>query len=413
MKSAILSVGTEILFGQITNTNSVYISQQLNLLGFDVLYHYTVGDNDGRLSEIISLAFKDCDLIVTSGGLGPTEDDMTKETVCKVMGDVLVEHEPSMKALIAGAKKLGHKLTENNFKQAMMPSRAVVFDNDAGSAPGFCLEKDGKMIVCMPGPPREMTRMFQRRVKPYLQQFQENVIYYRTLRFFGKGESSLETDLLDLIDEQSDPTIATYAKEGECTVRVASKRKTREEAEAAVNEMVTVIDKRLGDYIYSLDDEELVDVVGRKLIEGDISISCAESCTGGMFAETLTTVPGISQVFDRGIVTYTCDSKVKELGVKQETLDACTVYSAEVAAEMASGLYAKTGSRICVSVTGIAGPGGAMPGKPVGLIYIGCAVDGEVEVKKVQMRNVNRNWNRHYAVLNMLDMVNRAIDRLK
>lgn len=413
MKSAILSVGTEILFGQITNTNSVYISQQLNLLGFDVLYHYTVGDNDGRLSEIISLAFKDCDLIVTSGGLGPTEDDMTKETVCKVMGDVLVEHEASMKALIEGAKKLGHKMTENNFKQAMMPSRAVVFDNDAGSAPGFCLEKDGKMIVCMPGPPREMTRMFQRRIKPYLQQFQENVIYYRTLRFFGKGESSLETELLDLIDEQSDPTIATYAKEGECTVRVASKRKTREEAEAAVNETVAVIDKRLGDYIYSLDDDELVDVVGRKLIEKDISISCAESCTGGMFAATLTTVPGISQVFDRGIVTYTCDAKVKELGVKQETLDACTVYSAEVADEMAAGLYAKTGSRICISVTGIAGPGGAMPGKPVGLVYIGCAVDGVVEVKKTQMRNVNRNWNRHYAVLTMLDMVNRALDRLK
>jgi len=413
MKSAVLSVGTEILFGQITNTNSVYISQQLNLLGFDVLYHYTVGDNDKRLSEIIQLAFKDCDLIVTSGGLGPTEDDMTKETVCRVMGDVLVEHEPSMKALLEGARKLNHHMTENNFKQAMMPSRATVFDNDAGSAPGFCLEKDGKMVICMPGPPREMTRMFQRRVKPYLQQFQDNVIYYRTLRFFGKGESSLETDLLDLIDEQSDPTIATYAKEGECTVRVASKRRTAEEAEKAVNEMAEIIGRRLGEYIYSYDDEELVEVVGRKLLAGDITISCAESCTGGMFAETLTTVEGISQVFDRGLVTYTCDAKMDELGVKKETLDTYTVYSGEVAAEMASGLYKKTGSRICVSITGIAGPGGAMPGKPVGLIYIGCAADGVVDVRKVQMRDVNRNWNRHYAVLSMLDMVNKKIDELK
>ena len=167
MKSAILSVGTEILFGQITNTNSVYISQQLNLLGFDVLYHYTVGDNDGRLSEMIDLAFKDCDLIITSGGLGPTEDDMTKETVCKAMGDVLVEHKPSMDALLKGSKKLGHKLTENNYKQAMMPSTATVFDNDAGSAPGFALEKNGKIIICMPGPPREMTRMFDKKIKPH------------------------------------------------------------------------------------------------------------------------------------------------------------------------------------------------------------------------------------------------------
>lgn len=203
MKCAILSVGTEILFGQITNTNSVYLSQQLNLLGFDVLYHYTVGDNDERLAEIIKLAFKDCDLVIASGGLGPTEDDMTKETVCKVMGDHLVEHGPSKEFLLKNAAKLNHKLTENNFKQAMMPSQATVFDNDAGTAPGFALEKDGKTAICMPGPPREMTRMYQRRVKPYLEQFQKDVIYYKTVRLFGKGESSLETELLDLIDGQT------------------------------------------------------------------------------------------------------------------------------------------------------------------------------------------------------------------
>lgn len=413
MKSAILSVGTEILFGQITNTNSVYISQQLNLLGFDVLYHYTVGDNDGRLGEVIEMAFKDCDIVITSGGLGPTEDDMTKETACRVMDDVLVRHEPSMEALRTGAKKLGHKMTENNYKQAMMPSRATVFDNDAGSAPGFALEKDGKIIICMPGPPREMTRMFQRRVKPYLQQFQDGVIYYRTLRFFGKGESSLETDLIDLIDGQSDPTIATYAKEGECTVRVASKRVTEAEAEKAVNQVVDEIRNRLGQYIYSYDDEELVQVVGNKLIDRGITISCAESCTGGLFAGALTSVPGISKVFDRGLVTYTCNAKIDELGVKEETLDRYTVYSSQVAEEMAAGLYRKTGSRICVSITGIAGPGGELPGKSAGLIYIGCAADGVTEVKEVHMRNVSREWNRHYAVLSMLDMVNKTLEKIK
>jgi len=410
MKCAILSVGTEILFGQITNTNSVYLSQQLNLLGFDVLYHYTVGDNDERLAEIIKLAFKDCDLVIASGGLGPTEDDMTKETVCKVMGDHLVEHGPSKEFLLKNAAKLNHKLTENNFKQAMMPSQATVFDNDAGTAPGFALEKDGKTAICMPGPPREMTRMYQRRVKPYLEQFQKDVIYYKTVRLFGKGESSLETELLDLIDGQTDPTIATYAKEGECTVRVASKRATAEEAEQAVSKTVELIEQRVGEYIYSIDDEELVQVVGKKLLERGITISSAESCTGGMFAETLTSVPGISEVFDRSLVTYTYKAKMEELGVKRETIDTYSVYSKEVAEEMALGLWKKSGSKICISITGIAGPGGDMPGKPVGLIDIGCHFRGQTYVKEVQMRNVNRNWNRHYAVLAMLDLINRLID---
>lgn len=410
MKCAVLSVGTEILFGQITNTNSVYLSQQLNLLGFDVLYHYTVGDNDNRLSEIIKFALEDCDLIIASGGLGPTEDDMTKETVCAVMGDHLVEHSPSMKALLDGAAKLNHKLTENNYKQAMMPSTATVFDNDAGSAPGFAIEKNGKIIICMPGPPREMTRMYQRRVKPYLERFSNQVIYYKTIRLFGKGESSLETDLMDIIDGQTDPTIATYAKEGECTVRVASKRNTLEEAKAAVNEVVEAVKRKVGQYIYSVDDEELVQVVGKKLLQRGITISSAESCTGGMFAETLTSIPGISEVFDRSLVTYTYNAKMEELGVKRETLANYTAFSREVAEEMVEGLYKKTGSKLCISVTGIAGPGGDMPGKPVGLIYIGCLFRGKLTVKEIQMRNVNRDWNRHYAVLSMLDTINKIID---
>ena len=410
MKSAILSVGTELLFGQITNTNSVYLSQQLNLLGFDVLYHFTVGDNDGRLRGILQMVLEECDLVLCTGGLGPTEDDMTKETVCSVLDDVLTEHQPSMEALKAHAKELNHKMTANNYKQAMMPSRAEVFDNDAGTAPGFALEKDGKYVICMPGPPREMTRMFQRRVRPFLQQFQDAVIYHQTLRLFGKGESSLETELLDLIDGQTDPTIATYAKEGECSVRVASKRATEEEAEAACEEMAAKIRERVGEYIYSEQDEELVEVVGRKLIEKGITIASAESCTGGSFAASLTTIPGISEVYSNGYVTYSEAAKVKELGVSEETLKEHTVYSAEVAREMAEGLYRKTGCRICVSVTGIAGPGGALPGKPVGTVYIGCAVDGKCEVTKLEGRNVNRKWNQHYAVLAMLNQVNKAID---
>lgn len=411
MKTAILSVGTEILFGQITNTNTVFLSQQLNLLGFDVMYHYTVGDNSGRLAEIIQLAFRDCDLIITTGGLGPTEDDLTKETACQVFHDHLVMDQDSLDALLSRAKKYGRPMTENNYKQAMMPTKAVVFDNDAGSAPGFALSENGKTIVCMPGPPREMTRMWQRRVAPYLKNMQTGVIHYRMLRCFGIGESSLETELLDLIHGQSDPTLATYAKEGECSLRIASKRQTLEEAEQAVETMTERVRQRIGEYIYSENDEELAEVVGRKLIERNITLSACESCTGGLFSGAITEIPGISAVFDRGLVTYTYDAKMDELGVKWETLEKYTAESSQVAAEMAEGLAKKTRSDICISVTGIAGPDGGTEEKPVGLIYIGCVYRGKTTVKEIRMRNVNRAWNRHYAVLCMLDLVNHCIEQ--
>ncbi len=409
MKCAILSVGTELLFGQITNTNSVYLSQQMNLLGIDVLYHYTVGDNDGRLSEILELALQDCDLVLTTGGLGPTEDDMTKETVCRVMGDHLVEHAPTVEALNEHARKRHRELTKNNYRQAMMPSRAVVFDNDKGTAPGFALEKDGRIIICMPGPPREMTRMFQRRVRPFLEPYVNAVIYYKMLRLYGIGESLLETKLMDLVDAQSDPTIATYAKEGECQVRIASKRKTIEEAQLAVEEMTASIRERVGEFIYSESDQELAEVVGQKLIERGISISCAESCTGGMFASDLISVPGISEVFDRGLVTYSWKAKQEELGVKLETLEQYSAFSAEVAEEMVRGLYEKTGSRVCISVTGIASPSEEADGQPAGSAYIGLMYDGECSVHFHPGRDISRDWNRHYLVLAMLSLINKAV----
>lgn len=409
MKTAILSVGTELLFGQITNTNTVFLSQQLNLLGFDVMYHYTVGDNPERLGEMIENIFEDCDLIITTGGLGPTEDDLTKETFCTVMNDRLIEHEPSMVHLQEIARKRNRKLTENNFKQAMMPSRAAVFANDAGSAPGFALTFNGKTAICMPGPPREMKNMWFKEVKPYLEKQQTAVIYYKTLRFFGIGESSLETKLLDLIDAQTDPTIATYAKEGECTVRVASKRQTKHEASEAVEEMIKKIQDRVGEFLYSTEDESLAECVGRKLIERNISISSCESCTGGMFASELTEVSGISSVFDRGLVTYTENAKMDELCVKEETLKKYTAVSEETALEMVRGLQQKTGSKICISVTGYAGPYGDET-RPAGNIFIACRFGEQEEVRELNTGHSERNWNRRYTVLNMFDMVNKMID---
>lgn len=409
MKTAILSVGTEILFGQIVNTNTVYLSQQMNMLGFDVMYHYTVGDNPKRVEEMIDLAFQDCDLILTTGGLGPTQDDLTKEVACKALDDTLVMMDDVLEEITKYFKTLGREMTENNKKQAIMPSRATVFHNDAGTAPGFALEKDGKYIICMPGPPREMKRMFQKSVVPFLQSMIDGALYYRQIRFFGIGESMLETRLLDLIDNQTDPTLATYAKEGECSLRIASKRATEEEAEHAVDEMLEKVKERVGHYIYSCDDEELAQVVADRLMEQGLTLSSAESCTGGMFASTMTDIPGISQCFDRGLVTYSNQAKMEELGVSAGTLEKFGAVSEETALEMVEGLKRVSGSDVCISVTGIAGPGGGSEEKPVGLVYIGFSYGDKKICKKIQMRNVNRSWNRHYTLLCMLNVIYRNI----
>ena len=406
MKTAILTVGTEILFGQIVNTNAAWISQQLQNMGHDVMYHYSVGDNPGRLKDLIDFAFHDCDLILTTGGLGPTQDDLTKEVIAEAMGDVIVENKECMEYLISHFERHGYKLTPNNLKQAYMPSRATVLQNDVGSAPGFALEKDGKMIIAMPGPPREMTRMFENKVKPLLEEKQDSVIYYRLVRTFGIGESMLETVLLPLIDGQTDPTLATYAKEGECSLRIASKRATKEEAVAAVDEMQEKVNEIIGEYIYSYDDEDLINVVAKLLLEKNITISCAESCTGGKFAAALTEIPGSSKVFERGLVTYSNQAKIDELGVKAETLEKFGAVSPETAEEMVRGLAAKTGSDLCISITGIAGPDGGTEEKPVGLSYIGISYNGEVKVVKNQRKSSGgRKWTQNVALLAMLYQV--------
>ena len=376
------------------------------------MYHYSVGDNPKRLLELIHLAFRDCDMIITTGGLGPTQDDLTKETIAKAMGERIVVSDMAMEALKSHYRKSERPMTENNLKQAYMPESAEVLPNDQGTAPGFWLEKDGKIIVSMPGPPREMTNMFSKEVMPRLRSLQDSVIHYRILRTFGLGESKMETVLLPLIDEQTDPTIATYAKEGECSLRIASKRATLQEAKKAVDDMSQRVMDIIGEYVYSQDNEDLKDVVGRLLISKNITVSCAESCTGGLFAGTLTDIPGISCVFDRGIVTYSNKAKMEELGVKEDTLETFGAVSSQTAAEMAQGLAEKTGSDLCISVTGIAGPDGGSLQKPVGTAYVGIRWKGNTEIIKIQRRNVNRKWNRNYAVLSMLYEIYKRISAI-
>ncbi|MDR3242831.1 MAG: competence/damage-inducible protein A [Clostridiales Family XIII bacterium] len=411
MRAAILSVGTELLFGQIINTNSVYLSRELQMMGFDVLYHYTVGDNAGRLKEILRAAFKDCELVVATGGLGPTQDDLTKEAVSDVQEDHLRLHEPSLEAMEKIFSRMNRPMPENNKKQAWLPSRAVIFENSEGTAPGFALENGGKTIICLPGPPREMKSVFENKARPFLQSKSGGVIAHKILRAFGVGESVFETELLDLIGGQTDPTLATYAGEGECSLRIASKRESEALAGAAVADMERRVMARAGRYIYSDNGDDLPTVVGKKLISGKISVSSAESCTGGLFAEKLTGVPGISAVFGMGFVTYSNRAKAEALSVSEEILEKYGAVSEETARAMARGVREATGSRLCVSVTGVAGPGGGTPEKPVGLVYIGCLLDGKETCLELRSRDVNRAWNRNYAVLAMFDHINKRLAR--
>lgn len=409
MKTGILTVGTEILFGQITNTNTVYLSQQLNLLGFDVLYHFTVGDNSQRLKETLDKAYEDCDLLVLTGGLGPTEDDLTKETVCEYFGDRLVQDQASLDHINDMARRRGWKLTPNNFKQAMMPETAVIFPNTRGSAPGFAIEKDGKVAIVMPGPPAEMKAMFENSAMPYLKKFETTVIRYKMLRFFGIGESALETKILPLIHSGSPVTLATYAKSGECQVRLAVKSEDDEKAEALLQDMTEKVKAVVGEFMYSEDGDDINYAVGKTLIEKNISFSCCESCTGGLFAAKMVEVPGISKVFERGIVTYSYRAKREELGVKEETLEKYTAESPEVALEMVRGLKEKTGSRLCISMTGVAGPEAMGPEKPAGLMYIGIIFDDMEKVVEVRTNKPERNYNRNYGYLSMADEIRKLI----
>jgi nicotinamide-nucleotide amidase len=415
MQASILSVGTELLFGQTINTNAAFLSERLNRMGIDVMYHFTVGDNPIRLEEILKEALKKTDLVITTGGLGPTQDDLTKEVVCHVMKDELVLNEPTLLAIQQFFLKVNRPMTENNLKQAYVPKGSLLLQNVMGTAPGFALTKENKTVACLPGPPREMTAMFDESLAPYLEKMTGSNIYYRLIRTYGIGESALETALMDLIDAQTDPTIATYAMEGECYLRVTSKQNNMEDAIKKVDDMVKTISSRIGSYIYSLDGENLVDVVASKLMDKHLSISCAESCTGGLFAATLTRVPGISSVFDRGFVTYSNQAKIDELGVNPETLDKYGAVSRETATEMAKGVFRATSSNVCIAVTGIAGPEGGTEDKPVGLVHISLICTDESGNQQIyeEEKNIQRNHrdkNREITVLAMLYQIYRHLD---
>ena len=407
MVAELISVGTELLMGQIVNTDAQYLAQQLSKYGIDLYHQSVVGDNMGRLTEAIGVAMKRCDLLILSGGLGPTADDLTKEAVAQYLGRKMVRDEPSWQAIEAYFERSGRVPTPNNFKQAEFPEGAVIFPNSCGTAPGCICEKDGGMIAVLPGPPHELKAMFELSLAPWLEAHMDKKIYSRVLRIFGKGESSVEHELRDMIDGQKNPTIAPYAAIGEVTLRVTAACKPDEDPEQLVSPVIEEICRRLGDVVYSTEGEALPQLVARLMAEKGKTLALAESLTGGMVASDLVEIPGVSRILLEGIVTYT-DAAKERLGVRKETLEQYGAVSEQTACEMAEAVRRRAGSDYGLSTTGVAGPGPDEKGNPAGLVYVGIADQTGSRAVCVRIGG-HRQRVRISAVLRALDVLRRAL----
>lgn len=410
MKAEIIAIGTEILLGDIVNSNAQYLAQELAALGIDMYYQQVVGDNEARILHAFDEAYSRSDIIITTGGLGPTDDDLTKEVAAKYFNKVLLPDEESIEKLKSYFKFRQRKMTENNLKQGLIPEGATVINNNNGTAPGVIIEENNKIMIILPGPPREMKPMFEETVRPYLQKRSDSVLISKMIKILGIGESAVAETVKDLMDAQTNPTIAPYAKEVGVMLRVTAKAENKEKALSLIAPIEEEIKRRLGDNVYATEDISIEDVVAKLLIDGKLTISTAESCTGGMIAGTLINYPGISEVFLEGAVTYSNEAKHNRLGVKNETLDKYGAVSEETAREMAIGIANAAGTEVSIVTTGIAGPDGGTEEKPVGLVYIGVYVKGQVTVEK-HIFNGNRSRIRLQATITGLDMLRRILIR--
>ena len=412
MKAEIMAIGTEILLGDIVNTNAQFLAKELASLGISLYHQSVVGDNENRILEAFSKAFENCDTIITTGGLGPTKDDLSKELAAKYFDMEMVLREDILLDLEDYFKRNNLNMTDNNKKQCYFPKEAIILKNPMGTAPGAIFEgPNNKRIILLPGPPREMEPMFKNYVVPYLRKFSDGVLVSKVLRILGLGESEMESLVSDLLDSEN-PTVAPYAKNIDVILRITAKGKNEKEAEKLIYPMEEEIRKRLGDNIYGEGDVTLEEVVGEMLVEKNMTISTAESCTGGLVAGTLINYGGISKVFMEGAVTYSNEAKMKRLGVKKETLDKFGAVSHECAEEMAFGIAKNANTRIGISTTGIAGPLGGTEDKPVGLVYVGLCIDGVTKVKKFNFK-ADRQGVRKRTVIKALDWLRRELYSLK
>ena len=420
MRVELISVGTELLLGDIVNTNTAYLSKELAALGLGVFRQTTVEDNRERLLKTLESAFFENDTVIITGGLGPTDDDITKECAAEYFGRDFYFHEYSWVKILERLTRTGRNIIiDNNKKHAMIPEGAIVLENFCGTAPGIIIEENNKRVILMPGPPREMRDMFEKGVKPYLEKYSKKKFISKYVRFYGIGESLLETKIKDIMDRQTNPTLALYAKTGEVLLRITASSENKIECEEMINRQLEEIERRegVGEYIYLVGDEnisssqtELNTVVANLLIENNYTISIAESLTGGEIVSMLVEKSGISDSLLEGIVCYSNRSKITTLGIKEETLEKFGAVSEEVACEMALGVAKRLNSDFAVATTGIAGPNSDESGKPVGLVYIAVYSQGDVSVKECLFVG-DRDLIRFRASVEALDEVRKNILR--
>ena len=409
MNAEIISVGTELLLGHTVNTDTAYVARELSPAGINLLYSCTVGDNPGRLRDAVETALSRSDIVITTGGLGPTGDDLTKETVAEAAGKKLVMDRESMERI--ERYFAGRSLGETQKKQAMLPEGCTVFRNDVGTAPGCGFRTDGgKIVVMLPGPPSELVPMLKNYAVPYLAGGEKAAIVSRIVRVFGLGEGNVAEQISDLT-ESANPTAATYAKEGEMFVRVTARAESGERAASLCRPVVEELKKRLGEFVYGIDVESLEEAVVTELASRGLTLAAAESCTGGLLSKRITDIPGASQVFHMGAVTYANESKTLLLGVPEETLARCGAVSPQTACAKAQGVREKSGADFGLGITGIAGPDGGTPEKPVGLVYIALCDREGTWVRKMPPRSHyrGREYTRDLAASNALDMVRRRL----
>lgn len=411
MIAEIVSVGTELLLGQITDTNASYLGRTLAGLGIDLYYKSTVGDNEGRILETLRRARDRSDVIITSGGLGPTEDDLTKECIARVFGEELVTDPPSLEQLHQFFRRRGvAEMPARNAKQALIYQHGRCLPNPNGTAPGALLEKDGKIVISLPGPPNELIPMVENQVIPLLLERLSGTRQYlvtRVLRFIGIGESSVDERLQDLL-ASTNPTVAPLAHTGEVHIRLGAKAASIEEAEALIQPMEAEIRSRLGRFIYGVDRTTLEQAVVEQLIDRGLTLACAESCTGGLLGARLTSVSGSSSAFQGGVISYSNEAKQHLLDVPADLLEQHGAVSSQVAEAMARGARQRLGADIGVSITGVAGPDGGTESKPVGLVYIGLATAEKVTFTENHFIGIREDIRRRSTQV-ALQMVREAI----
>ncbi len=413
MKAEIIAVGTELLLGQVVNTNATFLSRELADLGIEVYYHTVVGDNPQRLEQLLVEVEDRSDLIVLCGGLGPTDDDLTKDTVAAHIGRTLVQDEQALARLHEFFKFSKNKMTENNLRQTLMIESGVAIQNPTGLAVGSLITENETTYLLLPGPPNELNPMFQQNVRPLLAaRFpQAEQLISRVLRFYGIGESQLVTELKELIDRQTNPTIAPYAKPNEVTLRLTAKVADDDLGQQLLDELEAKIMAKVGMYFYGYGDENsLVKVTVDALKKCRKTVTAAESLTAGLFQSTLGDITGVSNVFKGGFVTYSAETKAHFLGIDTKLLEKEGTVSEACAIAMAERARIVADADFAVSFTGVAGPD-ELEGKPAGTVWIGFAEKGQPTIAVLQHFNRDRRYVRQSAVMKGLDLILRAVNK--